>query len=141
MCPRPLFQAISAGIRLAVFVPSLATNFSFAGLKMNDRIAGESLVTREYGEETIAAVWEKGRVVPGTDPSRRRKDCCGAWIDRDQYGVMMENGTGWEIGSVPDESGGDAENLQPLQWENNRARLAVSSGTWFCVREARVSTF
>ena len=102
----------------------------------------------DYAEEVIDAVWEKGQVVPGVDPSKRRKDCCGAWIDRDQFGVMEQNGTGWKIDDISLDLGDDElTGLQPIQWENQLAKMAwidglaagrIHPGAWFCVREARV---
>ncbi len=108
---------------------------------MTGSVVAHILTGDECGEEIIAAVWAKGRIVPGVDPSQRRKDCCGAWIDRDQYGVTLENGTGWEIAHIPQVDGCDSDigNLQPLQWENDRARRAARMGEWFCVREARLT--
>jgi hypothetical protein len=54
-----------------------------------------------------------------------RKDICGAWIQWTEYGVTEPNGAGWEIDHVkPISAGGidDLQNLQPLQWQNNRLK-------------------
>ena len=53
-----------------------------------------------FDTSTINAVWRKAMVVSGVDPTKRRKDGCGAWIDCDQYGRTVENGTGWEIDHI-----------------------------------------
>lgn len=37
---------------------------------------------KKYSEETINAVWAKGRTVDNYDASKYRKDQCGAWIVR-----------------------------------------------------------
>lgn len=76
-----------------------------------------------FSETTKIAVWQKAAVVAGVDPRVRRKDVCGAWIDWSKYGDVTPAGTGWEIDHIKPVSanGGDGlDNLQPLQWENNR---------------------
>lgn len=75
--------------------------------------------------DVIDAVWKKARTVPGTDPEQVRKDPCGAWIERKNFGKTTHMGTGWEIDHIfPVERGGTDKlnNLQALQWENNRQK-------------------
>jgi hypothetical protein len=79
--------------------------------------------TRENGlafnENIIERVWQKGKIEP--DYPSFRKDKCGASMQRDKYGETEQ--WGWEIDHIkPVALGGvsDIDNLQPLQWENNR---------------------
>lgn len=82
---------------------------------------------------TVNAVWNKGKPVSGYNPYHYRKDSCGAWIERAQYGNVNAK-RGWEIDHIrPVSAGGsdDLSNLQPLQWENNRHK-ADDYPRWSC---------
>jgi len=90
-----------------------------------------------FDVSTVAAVWDKARVVSGQDPTQVRKDACGAWIRRREYGQTTEYG--WEIDHiVPVASGGTdrLENLQPLHWRNNRHK-GDDYPNWTCAVSAR----
>lgn len=88
---------------------------------------------RAFDAATVEAVWRKAQVVLG---NRTRKDACGAWIERDQYGQISSHG--WEVDHVvPVAAGGgdDLGNLQPLQWQNNRHK-GDSFPSWSCALTA-----
>lgn len=87
--------------------------------------------------ETINAVWAKATIVPGNDGANLRKDSCGAWIRRNEYGQTTDNG--WEIDHAkPVALGGGDElaNLQPLQWSNNRHK-SDNYPNWHCKVSAK----
>lgn len=78
-----------------------------------------------FTEKQIQEVWEKAKVIDLFDSSVFRKDNCGAWIIRNQYG-KQDSEYGWEIDHLtPKIYGGRDElsNLSPLQWQNKKNKL------------------
>lgn len=86
----------------------------------------------EFSEQLkIQGVWEKGRIVPGINPLSIRKDACGAWMHRSEYGNRNSQ-FGWEIDHIiPISNNGNdtISNLHPLQWQNNASK---SDGDFKC---------
>ena len=80
-------------------------------------------------EQAISAIWNKAKVIPGQNkdgkrwnPAEWRYDICGAPIKYTDHGNTKSD-TGWEIDHIKPtaKDGQDAlDNLQPLQWKNNR---------------------
>ena len=76
---------------------------------------------RSFNEATIEAVWQKATPIKGRPGYA--KDSCGATIYRHSYGKTSD--IGWEIDhklAVANGGTNDLSNLQPLHWENNRAK-------------------
>lgn len=82
--------------------------------------------------DVIDKIWDKGIIVDGFNPARYRKDACGAWIDKEQYG-NTESDFGWEIdhivpmalleqAGVPEKMIFDIRNLRPFNCRNNRSK-------------------
>jgi 5-methylcytosine-specific restriction endonuclease McrA len=74
-------------------------------------------------EATKRAVWNKGEPIKDFDQTIWRRDTCGATMKYSEHG--MEGTHGWEIDHIyPRAKGGnsDLNNLQPLQWQNNRKK-------------------
>ncbi|PIP15317.1 HNH endonuclease [Candidatus Roizmanbacteria bacterium CG23_combo_of_CG06-09_8_20_14_all_35_49] len=78
----------------------------------------------KFSDTIVQQVWEKGYIVNGYDPAYTRKDQCGAWIKRLDYGDRKSQ-YGWEIDHITPESNGGGDelsNLRPLQWQNNASK-------------------
>ena len=57
-----------------------------------------------FSDEVVQRVWEKGRIVSNYDKDKYRKDQCGAWITRAQYG-NRDSMYGWEIDHIDPDGG------------------------------------
>lgn len=78
-----------------------------------------------YDREVIDRVWRQAPEIPGNDPALWRKDECGAWIYRLDYG-RRHSDFGWEIHdpTVGLRGGGSVLSLRPFHWQNYLDRLA-----------------
>ena len=85
-----------------------------------------------FSNQQIQDVWDRANKEDGYDPSRFRKDACGAWILRDKYGDT-DSLYGWVIDHiVPQallekkgicaEEIDDSMNLRAMQHENNASK-------------------
>ena len=83
-----------------------------------------ALTKKQYTEQQKIDVWNKARIVQGYDAAYVRADACGALIEWERYGDTASK-HGWEIDHIIPKSLGGTDvitNLQPLQWQNNRAK-------------------
>lgn len=97
-------------------------------MKYNKTVSGYS-----FNLNTINLVWEKAQSMAGDDEDIWRKDTCGAIIKRSEYG-NTNSSYDWEIDHIkPKSKGGfdNSNNLQPLQWANNRYK-GDNFPEWFC---------
>lgn len=79
---------------------------------------------KQYTAQQKIDVWNKARIVQGYNSAYVRADACGALIEWGRYGDITSR-YGWEIDHIMPKSLGGADvitNLQPLQWQNNRAK-------------------
>ena len=82
-----------------------------------------------FSDEMLNEIWGKAVSVSGYDENKYRKDCCGAWIQRDRY-CNRDSDFGWEVDHIyPEcllknkdvdmELIDDLRNLRPMNWRNN----------------------
>ena len=77
-----------------------------------------------YERTVVDHVWNLAQTVQGNDEALWRKDECGAWMYRLEYGNRNSQ-FGWEIYD-PNLIGMDfgLRGLRPLQWENYQDKIA-----------------
>lgn len=85
-----------------------------------------------HSKAFIQLIWEKGKKVRGHNANIWRKDQCGAWIKRSEYGNRSSQ-FGWEIDRISAGGVYAAWNCRPLQWQNN---VAKSNGRLTCAVQA-----
>ena len=130
-----LANYIGNDVEITVDLENQSKGFTNLKLMKITRNPGSLASGGPFTPEDVQRVWEKGRTVAGEDPRIWRQDVCGARIIRAHHGDTKSM-HGWEVDHVnPVAKGGSdiLSNLQPLQWENNRAK---SDGPLVCARTA-----
>lgn len=81
----------------------------------------------DYDREVVARTWARAEVIPGNDDELWRKDECGAWIHRLDYG-RRSSSFGWEVFD-PSLGRGDGgiSAIRPLQWQNYLDAMAAGT--------------
>lgn len=74
-------------------------------------------------ENMVQQVWDKGRATPDRDPTEWRKDECGAWMHRPEYGNERSE-FGWKIENVTPGGADEIDNLRPFHHDNGFDRPA-----------------
>jgi hypothetical protein len=73
----------------------------------------------DHTEDVILKVWQKGQIDEYNIPNNFRKDKCGAWIERTEYG-NNNSPYGWYIDKINQDSDlDDITNLHPMHSKNN----------------------
>jgi hypothetical protein len=89
------------------------------------RLTSTNTLGKPFDAATIQAVWDKAEDDPRHSPLK--VDAFGSLIWKEGY-RNINSKLGWEIDHIKpvSQGGGDElENLQPLQWENNRRKGEV----------------
>ena len=76
-----------------------------------------------FKSSIVDAVWKKAIEIKTINPDFVRRDICEDSIAKSDYGKTDK--CGWEIDHINPVSNGGTDNignLQPLFWENNRAK-------------------
>ena len=94
----------------------------------------------QFSCEIKNKVWAKAKPISDKlSKSDEGKDMCNAFIKYSDYGNISSS-TGWEIDHIkPVSEGGtdDIDNLQPLQWKNNRGK-GDNYPCWHCTVPTRI---
>ena len=73
----------------------------------------------DFSDETIQRVWEKGKILQGSDPETWRLDGHGNVINRNLYQIYVSQ-YGWEI--KIQKKGFNQIELIPVKWTENFGR-------------------
>lgn len=81
----------------------------------------------DYSNNQIEEAWQRATTIEGVDPNEWRKDPCGAWINKNEYG--KQSPYGWSIDHIIpkvlfENNSYDVKscNRRAMHWENNNSK-------------------
>ena len=87
------------------------------------RRKGSDIDGRQFSDDRVQEVWDRGHRVQGKDPELYRRDDEGNVIYKPSYG--KDSPMGWQVDHIKpvDRDGSDnLRNLRPLQTDENREK-------------------
>tara|TARA_R110001583_G_scaffold74156_5_gene205583 strand:+ start:9633 stop:10016 length:384 start_codon:yes stop_codon:yes gene_type:complete len=81
-------------------------------------------MSTDFSKKQEQAIWDNAQTDKNNDSNTIRKDCCGAWIQRDAYGDR-DHIYGWEIDHAYPASKTEINeifNLRAMHWRNNQSK-------------------
>ncbi|HVO23233.1 MAG TPA: HNH endonuclease [Candidatus Margulisiibacteriota bacterium] len=87
----------------------------------SDESASDSPSFRGKLVDEKLAVWKKGSIICGHDPSEWRMDRYGGLIRFAEYGQTSV--FGWATEAIDPNGSEELPNLEPLYWRNNRRKV------------------
>jgi hypothetical protein len=82
----------------------------------------------QYDQAVVDDVWNQSSAMAERDPRHWRRDQCGAWICRDDYG-SSESAFGWWIADLSEPGSGEIPDLRAFHHRNG---FDVTNGVALC---------
>jgi hypothetical protein len=82
----------------------------------------------QYDDAVVDDVWNQASAMADRDPRQWRRDSCGAWLYRDDYG-SADSEFGWWIADLSDAGSGEIPDLKAFHHRNG---FDVTNGAALC---------